>query len=55
MEEYAEMVWKACLLLHKLVNEQKENVFIHDGAGISRCSTVLVAFLTLFGLENVDT
>lgn len=52
INEYATNVWQASLQLNRLVNEQDEKVFIHCGAGISRSSTLLVAFLALFGVDG---
>lgn len=52
-DQYASMVWQACLQLNKCVNEQHEHVFVHCSAGVSRSSTVYLAFISLFGLQNM--
>jgi hypothetical protein len=52
LEVYCQTAFKAVLQLHKLVNEQNHDVFINCGAGVSRSSTIWIAFIALFGLNS---
>ena len=52
--KYIQSTFEASRQLHKLINEQEDIVFINCGAGVSRSSTVFLAFIALFGLYKVD-
>lgn len=54
MQLYVKTCFQACLELHKLVNEQNLSVFINCGAGVSRSSTLFLAFIALFGLYHTE-
>ena len=55
LNSYGFSAFQACLLLHKLVNEQRLKVFVFCSAGVSRCSTVFLAFVALFGLKATES
>ena len=55
MNAYGFSAFQACLLLHRLVNERSLNVFVFCSAGVSRCSTVFLAFVALFGLKATES
>ena len=52
LETYCQTAFQAILQLHQLVNEQHRDVFINCAAGVSRSSTIWIAFIALFGLDQ---
>lgn len=53
LESYCSTAFQAILQLHKMVNVQNLDVFVYCGAGVSRSSTIWIAFIALFGLSGV--
>ena len=51
---YCKDVFCAAQLLHKLIAEQQHHVFVHCAAGVSRCTTLFLVYVALYGLINDD-
>ena len=48
LDVYSENLFHACKALDHLLSKQKEKVYIHCTAGLSRSTTVVITYLTLF-------
>lgn len=46
-EEYCRSAFQAALKLEELINQEKQNVFMHDFTGISRAPTILMVYFAL--------
>jgi len=47
-KEYPMRLFAAAQYLNDMVNNKGLRVLVHDGCGITRCSSVLLTYLTLF-------
>ena len=53
-DEYAQQLFEAVQILHKMKDVEKHKVFVHCSAGISRGPTLLIVYLSLYLKLNVS-